>query len=626
MGPNETQAANMQNVNYGVPSGSNGYRPDVAPAMTQEQQQYYRHQQQQQQQQQQQYNQQQHNANNIQHHQQQVHDNGMDNQSGKYNHWSTSYKLHYNQGGGGGVPNTMGSTGVTVAASNAMNQNQYVNNGAYPGQPVYNSNNTGMNNAYIPGSDPAAASYGRTRPMSAGATVSSSRQQQQQQQYPGQPVPSTIPIQQPMNVTQQPVIQVMPVTQIAHTIKVYPNTNTVPNTIQLNAQPQTQVVVNPAVVIPSTGAARPVSANATNVKTNNPHQGGRNAVVVNEEDSGDDMGALGEHSGLNGNTGRKISLPQDQVGDVGVEEAFGDEDDEELDDELEIPARRHVTSGSGRGGIGSVEPSQSRTHPEVSTIADLAGGTVSMDIRSIDSYMDGQPVNIGLTTVPNQFCSVHEAVELRKLLMLSNNNVRGGMIPSSTAVMDMYMVGKVIGVGSYGKVRAAWHRLTGSKVAIKTYDKAKLKDPAHWKRVHSEIKITEQTSHPRIARLFEAIETPKRMHLIMECLDGGNLCSYVKQKRRLSEEESKRIFFQLLQAMDYLHVMGVAHRDIKLENVLFGDNKDIKLIDFGFSTVCVPGKKLRVFCGTPSYMAPGMGNNYHDLYCIYYMFCVYRDC
>jgi serine/threonine protein kinase len=122
--------------------------------------------------------------------------------------------------------------------------------------------------------------------------------------------------------------------------------------------------------------------------------------------------------------------------------------------------------------------------------------------------------------------------------------------------------------------------------------------------VHSEIKITEQTSHPRIARLYEAIETPKRMHLIMECLDGGNLCSYVKQKRRLSEDESRRIFFQLIQSIDYLHVMGVAHRDIKLENVLFGDTKDIKLIDFGFSTVTVPGKKLRVFCGTPSYMAP----------------------
>ena len=110
----------------------------------------------------------------------------------------------------------------------------------------------------------------------------------------------------------------------------------------------------------------------------------------------------------------------------------------------------------------------------------------------------------------------------------------------------------------------------------------------------------EQISHPRIARLYEAVETPKRMHLIMECLDGGNLCSYVKAKRRLTEDESKRIFFQILTAIEYLHSLGVSHRDIKLENVLFANEKDIKLIDFGFSTVCQAGKKLKVFCGTPS--------------------------
>jgi hypothetical protein len=247
---------------------------------------------------------------------------------------------------------------------------------------------------------------------------------------------------------------------------------------------------------------------------------------------------------------------------------------------------------------------ESRSHPEVSTTTPSQSialdGVSGVDVRnsSLDSLGE-ENMNIGLSTVPNQFCSVREAFELKKLLILSKNS-RGGIVPSSTAVMDMYMVGKVVGVGSYGKVRAAWHRLTGSKVAIKTYDKSKLKDPAHWKRVHSEIKIMEQISHPRIARMYEAVETPKRMHLIMECLDGGNLCSYVKQKRRLSEDESRRIFFQVLQAIEHLHIQGVSHRDVKLENVLFTDTKEVKLIDFGFSTICQPGKRLKVFCGTPS--------------------------
>ena len=251
----------------------------------------------------------------------------------------------------------------------------------------------------------------------------------------------------------------------------------------------------------------------------------------------------------------------------------------------------------------------SRSHPEVSTATpsqsvEFQSSSVGIDARntSMDSIGD-EIVDVGISTLPNQFCSCRDALDLRKLLLLSKGS-RGGVVPSSTAVMDMYMVGKVVGVGSYGKVRAAWHRLTGSKVAIKTYDKSKLKDPAHWKRVHSEIKIMEQVSHPRIARMYEAVETPKRMHLIMECLDGGNLCSYVKAKRRLSEDESRKIFFQILQSIEYLHMLGVTHRDIKLENVLFANANDIKLIDFGFSTVCQPGKRLKVFCGTPSYMAP----------------------
>jgi hypothetical protein len=210
----------------------------------------------------------------------------------------------------------------------------------------------------------------------------------------------------------------------------------------------------------------------------------------------------------------------------------------------------------------------SRSHPEVSLTTPsqslelgqngVPGNTVDVRNSSIDSLQD-EDIDVGLSTLPNQFCTKRDAAELKKLILMGNND-HGGIVPSSSALMDIYMVGKVIGVGSYGKVRVAWHRLTGAKVAIKTYDKSKMKDQAHWKRVYSEIKIMEQISHPRISRLYEAVETPKRMHLIMECLDGGNLCSYVKQKKRLPEDESKRIFFQILQAVDYLHSYGICHR------------------------------------------------------------------
>jgi len=64
------------------------------------------------------------------------------------------------------------------------------------------------------------------------------------------------------------------------------------------------------------------------------------------------------------------------------------------------------------------------------------------------------------------------------------------------------------------------------------------------------------------------------------------------------------IIYQLSQGIKYIHDRNIVHRDVKLENLLLDGKGTVKIIDFGFSTVVPPGKKLNVFCGTPSYMAP----------------------
>ena len=60
----------------------------------------------------------------------------------------------------------------------------------------------------------------------------------------------------------------------------------------------------------------------------------------------------------------------------------------------------------------------------------------------------------------------------------------------------------------------------------------------------------------------------------------------------------------MLKSVEYCHRENIIHRDIKLENLLLDENSKLKIIDFGFST-CIPNdKKIKIFCGTPSYMAP----------------------
>ncbi|KAJ1462858.1 kinase-like domain-containing protein [Pelagophyceae sp. CCMP2097] len=174
---------------------------------------------------------------------------------------------------------------------------------------------------------------------------------------------------------------------------------------------------------------------------------------------------------------------------------------------------------------------------------------------------------------------------------------------------DFYTFGKVVGVGSFGTVRLARHKLTGVKVAIKTYERAKMKDPQQWKRVQQEARVMEKLSDsPLVCRFFEGFDTalPRRAHLVMEFLPGGNLCSYVKAKRKLEERELRPLVLQLAMAVEHMHSLNVVHRDIKLENILFVDEThcNIRVIDFGFSTRCAPDRRLRLFCGTPSYMAP----------------------
>ncbi|CAD8122696.1 unnamed protein product [Paramecium sonneborni] len=168
-----------------------------------------------------------------------------------------------------------------------------------------------------------------------------------------------------------------------------------------------------------------------------------------------------------------------------------------------------------------------------------------------------------------------------------------------------YKVGSRIGQGAYATVRVAIQIESDTKVAIKIYEKTKIKDLQRRKGVRREIEILEKLDHPNIVKILDTVESNNHVNIILEYVSGSSLHHLVRKQpeRRLEEEIAKRIFKQILDAIQYCHSKNIAHRDIKLENILL-EGLTPKLIDFGFSTSFPIDKKVKMFCGTPSYMAP----------------------
>lgn len=144
------------------------------------------------------------------------------------------------------------------------------------------------------------------------------------------------------------------------------------------------------------------------------------------------------------------------------------------------------------------------------------------------------------------------------------------------------------------------------KFAVKSFDLRKLKGIER-DHVKGELATFFCMDHPHVARLVDAYEIDHMLHLVMECIQGGELFDRLASKHRFGEEDAANAMRQILLAVNYLHSHGTVHRDLKLENFLYeSEGSDhLKLIDFGFSKF-FKGEQGRFnsTCGTISYIAP----------------------
>ena len=168
-----------------------------------------------------------------------------------------------------------------------------------------------------------------------------------------------------------------------------------------------------------------------------------------------------------------------------------------------------------------------------------------------------------------------------------------------------YDIGQSLGRGGFANVFRAKNRSSRENVAIKMICKSKIEELGLHERVRNEIRIHSKLHHHHIVQYKTHFETTSHVYIVMESCSHGNLYRYFKKQGRLSESDAAYIVSQLLKALEYLHSIGIVHRDLKLSNIILNQNLEVKICDFGLAIQLEhPDEEHFTICGTPNYIAP----------------------
>ncbi|OJD28361.1 CAMK/CAMKL/AMPK protein kinase [Blastomyces percursus] len=169
--------------------------------------------------------------------------------------------------------------------------------------------------------------------------------------------------------------------------------------------------------------------------------------------------------------------------------------------------------------------------------------------------------------------------------------------------LDQYTTVKILGEGSFGKVKLAVHQASGRQVALKIIPKRKLLSRDMVGRVDREIRYLQLLRHPHIIKLYTVIATQTDIVMVLEYAEK-ELFDYLVKRGRCSDEEARKFFQQIICAVEYCHRHKIVHRDLKPENLLIDKDRNVKIADFGLSNIMTDGNFLKTSCGSPNYAAP----------------------
>ncbi|GAB1609612.1 serine/threonine-protein kinase D3-like [Argonauta hians] len=229
--------------------------------------------------------------------------------------------------------------------------------------------------------------------------------------------------------------------------------------------------------------------------------------------------------------------------------------------------------------------------------------------ENADNVVSSAESGVGLEQANHWEIAIRQALMPVTTSNVQEENYRDSVHEKKKDISTMYSIcaENVLGSGQFGIVYSGHNKQSQSPVAIKVIDKVRFPTKQE-ARLKNEVSILQSLQHPGVVNLEEMFETPAKIFVVMEKLEGDMLEMILSTPRkRLGERVTKYVISQVLVALRHLHLKNIVHCDLKPENVLLASESpfpQVKLCDFGYARIIGEKSFRRSVVGTPAYLAP----------------------
>jgi serine/threonine protein kinase len=170
---------------------------------------------------------------------------------------------------------------------------------------------------------------------------------------------------------------------------------------------------------------------------------------------------------------------------------------------------------------------------------------------------------------------------------------------------NQYQFIKWIKSGGYGQVFLSKHVYSEKQFAIKQIDTTNFSNEDLY-NISREYMILRSMMHKNVIKCYDSFAYNNKFYTVMDYAEGGELSTLLKEKGSLTEDESKKVFKQIYEAVCYIHGQNIIHRDLKPNNILFLDKEKthIVVIDFGISGFANGNQREKIKAGTTTFLPP----------------------